>query len=84
MLMCSFLADIKFEEQKLNGLIKIYFHDRPINVPIKPTRPTPIETRKFLYFKLIKYCRAIIGKQVMKNFKLPFKKYMIGIPCFGN
>ena len=45
--------------------------------------PTPTGTRKFLNRRLIRYCKAIIGKQSIKYKALDFKKVKTGIESVG-
>ena len=63
--------------------MKPYLTDNANNDATKRSKPNPMETKKFLYLILNKYCNAIIGKQVIKNPMLVFKKYKNGIRSDG-
>ena len=63
--------------------MKPYLTDNANNDATKRSKPDPMETKKFLYLILNKYCNEIIGKQVIKNPMLVFRKYKNGMGSDG-
>lgn len=63
--------------------VALYCQKSEAKVAIQVKKPKPSGTKKFLYCKLIRYCKATMGKQATKKCKPSCRKYINGIGFFG-